>query len=146
MDKEEILVPILTAINDLREDVRENRKEIRKNREAIQKNSQEILKNREAIQKNSQEILKNREAIQRNSEEIQKNRDAILGNRFMINENRKTIISIEERIKIHEEERKKDRTDLLGILCKYESVTDEQYKENKSGIQKLEEKLKTAKV
>ena len=28
MDKNEILVPILTAINDLREEVRENRKAI----------------------------------------------------------------------------------------------------------------------
>lgn len=36
MDKEEILVPILNAINDLREEVRENRKEIQKNREVIQ--------------------------------------------------------------------------------------------------------------
>lgn len=33
MDENEILVPILIAINDLREEVRENRREIQKNRE-----------------------------------------------------------------------------------------------------------------
>ena len=39
MNKDEIVVPILNAINDLREEVRENRKEIQKNREAIQENT-----------------------------------------------------------------------------------------------------------
>ena len=35
MDKNEILVPILTAINDLRGEVRENRREIKKNRVSL---------------------------------------------------------------------------------------------------------------
>lgn len=107
MDKEEILVPILTAINDLRGEVRENRTEIMKNREAI---------------------LENRFMIKENKNLIQKNR--------------KSIISIEEILKRHEDERRKDRTDLLGILCKYEQVTDGQYKENKRRIEKIEKRLK----
>ena len=97
MDKDEILVPILTAINDLRGEVRENRIEILKNREAIQKN-------------------------------------------------RKSIISIEERLKRHEEERRRDRSDLLRILYKYEQVTDRQYKENKSKIEKIEKRLNLANI
>ena len=44
MDKNEILGPILTAINDLRGEVRENRREIKKNREKIERNYQLIQK------------------------------------------------------------------------------------------------------
>ena len=48
MAKEEILGPILNAINDLREEVRENRREIKKNSEGILKNREAIRENKEA--------------------------------------------------------------------------------------------------
>ena len=134
MNKDEILVPILTAINDLREEVRENRR-------AIKKNSEEILKNREAIKKNSEEILKNREAIKENSEKIQRNTELIKKNSEKIDHNSNSIVSLEERLERHEEESKKDRRAILDILYSYEQVTDKQYKENKSRIEKLEEKF-----
>ena len=114
MNKDEILVPILTAINDLREEVRDNRR-------AIQKNTEEIQKNRELIQKNT-------EAIQINKELIQSNKDSI--------------ISLENRMEKHEQESRKDRKAILDILYSYEQVTDRQYKENKKRIERLEQKLK----
>lgn len=49
MSKDEIVAPILNAINDLKIDIRENRREIQKNREAIQRNSKEIQENKVAI-------------------------------------------------------------------------------------------------
>ena len=64
----------------------------------------------------------------------------------MIKENRKSIISIEETLKKYEEERKKDRTDILGILYRYEQVTDSQYKENKMRIEKIEKRLKVTNI
>lgn len=42
MSKDEILVPILNAINDLRLEVRENRKAIEENRKAIEENKKSI--------------------------------------------------------------------------------------------------------
>jgi len=113
MNKDEILVPILTAINDLREEVRENRRAIQTNREAIEKN-------REAIEKN-------RDAIQKNSELIKCNKDSIT--------------SLESRMERHEQESRKDRKAILDILHSYEQVTDRQYKENKMRIERLEQKF-----
>ena len=52
MSKDEIVAPILNAINDLKIDIRENRREIQKNREAIQRNSKEIQENKVAWNKN----------------------------------------------------------------------------------------------
>ena len=107
MDKNEILVPILTAINDLREEVRENRRAIQRNSEAIQRNS-------EKIDSNSKQIISNGKAI----------------------------LALERRMEKHEEESRKDRRAILDILYSYEQVTDNQYKENKKRIEKLEEKFK----
>ena len=94
MDKNDIIVPILTAINDLRGEVRENRREIKKN-------SEEIQRNREAIKQNSEEILKNKE-------EIQENRKAILEVLYtyeqvtnsQYEENKKRIEVLEEKFRI----------------------------------------------
>ena len=52
MNKDDIVAPILKAINDLRDEVRENRREIQKNTVAIEKNRVEIEKNRVAIEEN----------------------------------------------------------------------------------------------
>lgn len=134
MSKDEILVPILTAINCLREEVRENRREIQKNREAIQRN-------REAIQRNSEEIQRNRESIQRNSEKIDKNSGKIDGNTKEIISLGQRIMLLEKKMEKHEDDSKKDRKAILDILYSYEQVTDRQYEENKKRIEKLEEKF-----
>lgn len=106
MNKDEILVPILTAINDLREEVRANRR-------AIQKNSEKIDKNSEKIDDNSKAIVSLEERM----------------------------ISLEKRMEKHEEDSRKDRKAILDILYSYEQVTNRQYEENKSRIEKLEEKF-----
>lgn len=113
MNKDEILIPILTAINDLREEVRENRRAIQKNTELIAENSRKIDENSRKIDANSNKI----------------------------DSNSKAIASLEKRIKEHEEASKRDRTDILRILCKYEDVTDSQYQENKNRIDRLEKKF-----
>lgn len=115
MNKDEILVPILTAINDLREEVRENRR-------AIQKNSELISKNSEKIDGNSKAIA----SLEKKVETIEKR-----------------VGTIEKRMERHEEESKKDRKTILDILYSYEQVTDKQYKENKRRIEKLEQKFAT---
>ena len=53
MNKDEILMPILTAINDLREEVRENRRAIKRNTELIERNSRQIERNSRKIDENS---------------------------------------------------------------------------------------------
>lgn len=70
MNKNEILVPILTAINDLREEVRENRRAIQKNSEKIDGNSKAIVSLEERMtsiekrmEKHEQESKKDRKAI-----------------------------------------------------------------------------------
>ena len=49
MNSDEIVVPILRAINDLREEVRDNKKEIREMKEEIRDNKREIQEMREEI-------------------------------------------------------------------------------------------------
>ena len=71
MNKDEILVPILTAINDLREEVRDNRR-------AIQKNTEEIQKNRELIQGNKNSITSLESRMEKHEKESRKDRKAIL--------------------------------------------------------------------
>lgn len=119
MNKDEILTPILTAINDLREEVRENRKAIQKNSELIVENSKKIDENSRKIDGNSKKIDENRKKIDINSI---------------------AIASLEKRMKEHEEASGRDRKYILDILCKYEDVTDSQYQENKNRIDKLEKK------
>lgn len=113
MNKDEILVPILTAINDLREEVRENRRAIQRNSEKIDKNSELISKNSEKIEGNSKDIVSLKERL----------------------------CSIEKRIEKHEEDSNKDRKAILDILYSYEQITNKQYEENKRRIEKIEEKL-----
>ena len=113
MNKDEILVPILTAINDLREEVRENRRAIQKNRELISKNSELIRKNSEKIDGNSKAIV----SLE------------------------KRMTSLEKRMEKHEEDSKRDRNAILDILYSYEQVTNSQYMENKRRIEKIEEKF-----
>ena len=140
MNKDDILIPVLTAINDLREEVRENRRAIQKNSEKIDRNSELIRKNSEKIDRNSELIRKNSEKIDRNSELIRKNSEKIDGNSKSIKSLEERIISIENRMERHEQESKKDRKAILDILCSYEQVTDRQYKENKERIEKMEAK------
>ena len=120
MNKDEILVPILTAINDLREEVRENRRAILKNSEKIDENSKKIDENSRKIEENSQMIAGNSKNILSLAKRIEK---------------------LEERMAEHEKDSKKDRTAILDILCTYENVTDQQYKENKKRIAKLEKQF-----
>ena len=108
MDKNEILVPILTAINDLREDVRENRREIQKNREAIQKNAEAIKENKDAIQSNKQSIASLASRIERLEEQYERNRKEILNALFsyeqvtniQYEENKNRIEKLEKRMEI----------------------------------------------
>ena len=101
MNKDDILVPILTAINDLREEVRENRREIKKNREMIEMNSKKIEQNREMIEMNSKKI-------ERHEEESRKDRKAILDIMYsyeqvtnnQYEENKKRIEKLEQKDKI----------------------------------------------
>ena len=129
MNKDEILIPILTAINDLREEVRENRR-------AIQKNSEKIDGNSELIRKNSEKIDRNSELISKNSQKIDSNSKAIVSLE-------ERMASLEKRMEKHDEDSKKDRKAILDILYSYEQVTNRQYEENKNRIEKLEEKFAT---
>lgn len=121
MNKDDIVVPILKAINDLRDEVRENRREIQKNTEAIERN-------RVAIEKNAEAIERNRVAIERNRVEIEKNRAAI-------EENKK-------RWDRHEIETKKDRGYIKEILVSFQTSVEDMYSENKGRIDRLEEQFK----
>ena len=71
MNKDEILVPILIAINDLREEVRENRRAIQKNSEKIDGNSKAIISLEERMT-----LLERR--MEKHEEESKKDRKAIL--------------------------------------------------------------------
>lgn len=70
MNKDDILIPVLIAINDLREEVRENRRLIQKNSEKIDRNSKSIKSLEERMisiekrmDKHEQESKKDRRAI-----------------------------------------------------------------------------------
>ena len=113
MNKDEILIPILTAINDLREEVRENSRKIDENSRKLDENSRKIDQNSEMIKGNSKSIISLEKRMQ----------------------------SIEQRMEKHEEESRKDRRAILDILYSYEQVTNNQYEESKSRIQQIEQKL-----
>ena len=114
MNKDDIVVPILKAINDLRDEVRENRREIKKNTEAIEKNRVAIEMNRVAIEKN-------RTAIEKNSVAIEDNK---------------------KRWDRHEIETKKDREYIKEILISFQTSVEDMYNENKERINKLEGQFK----
>ena len=120
MNKDEILVPILTAINDLREEVRENRKAI------------VSLENRVKNLEDKVERLEHR--VGRLEDRVGKLEDRVgrLEDR---------VGKLEKRMQKHEDESKKDRKAILDILYTYEKVTDNQYNENKTRIEKLEERF-----
>ena len=114
MNKDDIVAPILKAINDLRDEVRENRREIQKNTVAIEKNRIAIEKNRVAIEKNTEEIEKNRAAIEENKKRWDR----------------------------HEIETKKDRGYIKEILVSFQTSVEDMYRENKGRIDRLEEQFK----
>ena len=138
MSKDEIVAPILNAINDLKIDIREKRREIQKNREAIQKNAEEIRQNREAIQKNAEEIRQNREAIQKNTEEIRQNRQAIQRNSKEIQENKVAILSLTERFERFEMKYDKDYKEIYRIIDTFQRSTENMYEKHEVRIKKLE--------
>lgn len=110
MSKDEIVAPILNAINDLKIDIRENRREIQKNREAIQKNAEEIRQNREAIQRNSKEIQENKVAI----------------------------LSLTERFERFEKKYNKDYKEIYKIIDTFQRSTENMYEKHEVRIKKLE--------
>lgn len=71
MNKDEILVPILTASNDLSEEVRENRW-------AIQKNSEKIDGNIKAILSLEERMTSIEKRMEKHEEDSKKDRKAIL--------------------------------------------------------------------
>ena len=78
MDKNEILGPILTAINDLRGEVRENRREIKKNREKIERNSKSIKSLEERMTSMEKSMTSIEKRMSKHEEESKKDRKAIL--------------------------------------------------------------------
>lgn len=78
MNKDEILVPILTAINDLREEVRENRRAIKsleKRVESLEKRVESLEKRVESLEKRV-ESLENR--MEKHEEQRRKDKKALL--------------------------------------------------------------------
>lgn len=71
MNKDEILVPILTAINDLREEVRENRRAIK----SLEKRVESLEKRVESLEKRV-ESLENR--MEKHEEQRRKDKKALL--------------------------------------------------------------------
>lgn len=101
MNKDEILLPILTAINDLREEVRENRRAIQKNSEKIDDNSKAII----LLEERMSSIEKR---MEKHEKETKKDRKAILDILYLYEkvtnrqyeENKRRIEKLEEKFAI----------------------------------------------
>ena len=108
MDKNEILGPILTAINDLREEVRENRREIKKNSEKIEENSKSIISLQERIDSMETRMTSMENRMEKHEEESRKDRKAILDILYsyeqvtdkQYKENKARIDKLEKKLKI----------------------------------------------
>ena len=78
MNKDEILIPILTAINDLREEVRENSRKIDENSRKIDQNSEMIKGNSKSIISLEKRMQSIEQRMEKHEEESRKDRRAIL--------------------------------------------------------------------
>ena len=129
MEQNEIIVPILKAINDLRDEVRENRQEIKKMKVEIQSIRTE---NEARWNKHEEETRRQRAEDKADLERIRAEDKA-------------------EWMKIREQDRKEDEEranrnveQITNILYSFQSSVENMYMDNRRRIERLEKKLKIA--
>ena len=129
MEQNEIIVPILKAINDLRDEVREDRQEIKKMKVEIQSIRTE---NEARWNKHEEETRRQRAEDKAELERIRAEDKA-------------------EWMKIREQDRKEDEEranrnveQITNILYSFQSSVENMYMDNRRRIERLEKKLKIA--
>ena len=129
MEQNEIIVPILKAINDLRDEVRENRQEIKKMKVEIQSIRTE---NEARWNKHEEETRRQRAEDKAELERIRAEDKA-------------------EWMKIREQDRKEDEEranrnveQITNILYSFQSSVENMNMDNRRRIERLEKKLKIA--
>lgn len=129
MEQNEIIVPILKAINDLRDEVRENRQKIKEMKVEIQSIRTE---NEARWNKHEEETRRQRAEDKAELERIRAEDKA-------------------EWMKIREQDRKEDEEranrnveQITNILYSFQSSVENMYMDNRRRIERLEKKLKIA--
>ena len=129
MEQDEIIVPILKAINDLRDDVRENRQEIKEIKVELKNIRTE---NEERWNKHEEETRRQRAEDKKEIEKMRAEDKA-------------------EWMKIREQDRKEDEEranrnveQITNILYSFQSSVENMYMDNRRRIERLEKKLKIA--
>ncbi len=127
MNKDEIIAPILQAINDVREEVRDNKKEIREMREEVRDNKKEIREMREEIRDNKKEIREMREENNKRWAENDKKWEQYEINRKKDKEE-------------YNKDRKQDKKDIMDALIMYDISISTQLKD--PNVEKMKKVVK----
>jgi len=137
MSNSDMLVQILKIVNDLKEDVKENRREIQKSREIEEAHWQENLRrwkendkkweeNDRRWKENDKRWEENKKLWQENNKQWEENKKLWQENNKQWEENKKLWQENHKRWEEYKKNREIDRNDILSILTSYDISISEQ--------------------
>ena len=123
MSSNDMLVQILKIVNDLKEDVKENRREIQKSREIEEAHWQENLRR---WKENDKKWEENDRRWKENDKRWEENKKLWQENNKQWEENKKLWQENHKRWEEYKKNREIDRNDILSILTSYDISISEQ--------------------